>query len=86
MLVSCSEDDSPAPNANRLSKVIGNKIYTLIQGNNQTGAPGQFLKEEIKILITDLQGKSLRAFSLENVLSDESGSVYHHSFTDTVTF
>lgn len=86
LLVSCSEDDSPAPNANRLSKVIGNKIYTLMQGNNQTGAPGQFLKEEIKILITDLQGKSLRAFSLENVLSDESGSVYHHSFTDTVTF
>jgi hypothetical protein len=78
-LFSCNEDDAPAPDPNKLSTVVGDYIYTVLQGNNQNGAAGQYLAQDIKIIITDLSGRSVnRNFEFE--LSDATGSVDYSNY------
>ncbi|UXX80326.1 glycoside hydrolase [Reichenbachiella carrageenanivorans] len=66
-LFSCKDDEQSEDNP--YSIAIGNKIYTIQQGADQEGAMGQLLEEEIKISITDYEGKPLSA-SLEFVVTD----------------
>ena len=64
---------------------MGEYIYRVISGNNQKGAAGQYLKEPIKIVVTDLQGQIIRK-NLELELSDESGELSNYSsyYEDTL--
>ncbi len=53
---SCDEDDNPNP-TDGSTKVIGDKVYRLVQGEDQTAALGQLLAEDIHVQVTDLEGK-----------------------------
>lgn len=84
VLVSCENDD-PKPENDTLSRVFGDYIYTVIQGNGQTGAKGQYLGKEIKIVVRDFEGRfATRRFSFS--LSDTTGFLYHYyPYSDTLT-
>ena len=77
LLVSCNEDEPTVDNPG--TKVIGDHIYSLIQGDGQSGAQGSYLDQEIHLLVTDFTGNAVSR-SLFFELSDESGSISESSF------
>ncbi|MEQ8926624.1 MAG: hypothetical protein RLO81_12465 [Fulvivirga sp.] len=84
--VSCNEESDPEPAGEKLSKVKGDYIYTVTQGNNQTASYGQYLSNDIKIVVRDLRGKIVSKY-LEFELLDETGSInYSYNYADTITF
>lgn len=55
ILLGCKEDEEIIE-TDEFTVVVGNHLYTLIQGDDQLGAKGQILPEEILIKVTDLGG------------------------------
>ncbi len=82
--VSCSEDDDPTAE-DGITKVIGENVYRILQGNDQTGVAGQLLPLDIKIRVTDLQGAP-KFTSLQFETSDPGAEVIRnfYSGSDTV--
>ena len=60
VIASCGEDDNPTP-ADGNTKVIGEKVYRLLQGEDQTGVLGQALAEEIHVKVTNIEGRPILA-------------------------
>ena len=88
MLASCQSDDEPRPDNEVFRKVVGGNVYTVVGGVDQHGAPGQYLSEEIKIIVRDHDGNIVRT-QLAYELSDESGDVIRGGYMyneDTLTF
>lgn len=83
LFFSCNDDDSSS-NTSPYSVAIGNKIYTIEEGYDQQGFLGQYLQDDIKISVTDFEGKPQYA-DLSFELSDEGGyvsSVYDYEIED----
>ena len=82
---SCNDDNDPTVDDDSASKVIGENIYRILQGNDQTGAFGQVLPEGIEIEITDLQGNK-RSRNLTFETSDPTSEVVRTVLTKDGTF
>lgn len=87
-LFSCEDEEAPTPESGTLSKVVGDRIYKLLQGDSQKGAPGQHLAKSFKLIVTDYKGNIVNEY-LEFELTDESGLITHTNNyypTDTIIF
>ncbi|MEM9896817.1 MAG: hypothetical protein AAF789_10645 [Bacteroidota bacterium] len=81
--ISCSQDDESVGVNGSRSKVVGDYIYYLLDGDQQEGSFGGLL-EEIRILKTDFQGNVI-PFNVSFSLSDESGSFSGNTYySDTI--
>ncbi|TRX58213.1 exo-alpha-sialidase [Fulvivirga sp. M361] len=82
---SCDDDEPEPDNLGSKAIIIGDHIYTIIQGDEQSGVFGQALDEVIKIRITDLTGRVVRR-NLKFEASDNGVFTHvNHYNSDTIS-
>jgi hypothetical protein len=84
IISSCEEDENPTKASDDKILTYGNFFYTLVGGFDQEGTSGQFLDKEIRLMITNLEGKPVNR-NIEVSISDPTGEVLDISGYDSDT-